>query len=433
MKRAATVLLFFLAAGVVLVSCGGPSSTQTTSGVAHRLFITNTQAGILNIVNADNDQEIAVSIPPSGTLGGLGQRPTYMVLSGDRKFTFVYTSGDNGIAAVDNINEQHISSFSFSDWTDSFVVSPDVKTLWAAVRNSVQSGQPTPGAIEIKDLQNAVAKPSVPVPLVHYLALNHAGTKLLGFSDLQDSVAIVDTATNAITMVAATNSDPNGVTLDRPVAAFFSADDSKAYVLSCGAECGGTATPGASVTVLDLSGATPTLGKSAVVPAATVGLMDGNILYVAGSKPGVGGAAAAGTLSVIDVSTMTVSSGNGVTIGDGYHSLMSLTDNGKIYVAARNCTNDAAVPNSGCLSIYDVAAKTAVVPAPSCAIVGGQLPTCGDVTGLQPIPGRKLVYLVQGGELIVYDATTSAVAPITIDVVGKATDVKLVDDIPSTR
>ena len=40
---------------------------------------------------------------------------------------------------------------------------------------------------------------------------------------------------------------------DNPVYAVFSTDDSKAYILSCGFECGGVA---ASVTVLDIASKT---------------------------------------------------------------------------------------------------------------------------------------------------------------------------------
>src|SRR5947207_4884145 len=44
-----------------------------------------------------------------------------------------------------------------------------------------------------------------------------------------------------------------GTGLDHPSYAVFSADDSKAYILNCGSECGGTQ---ASVSVLDTSALT---------------------------------------------------------------------------------------------------------------------------------------------------------------------------------
>jgi hypothetical protein len=50
-----------------------------------------------------------------------------------------------------------------------------------------------------------------------------------------------------------------------------------------------------------------------------------------------------------------------------------------------------------------------------------------DVTGIAPISNRNIVYVVQGGELNIYDTTTDALTPTQIDVVGKAVDVKYVD------
>ena len=69
---------------------------------------------------------------------------------------------------------------------------------------------------------------------------------------------------------------------DHPVYALFSPDDTKAYVLECGAECGGTT---AAVTVLDLT--TMTAGTRIPVPAATVGFLDGTTIFVVrGTPPG---------------------------------------------------------------------------------------------------------------------------------------------------
>ena len=63
--------------------------------------------------------------------------------------------------------------------------------------------------------------------------------------------------------------------------AIFSDDDSTAYILNCGPECGGTT---ASVTLLDVN--SNLVGPTIPVDAATFGLLSGNTLYVAGTKPG---------------------------------------------------------------------------------------------------------------------------------------------------
>ncbi|HZD94196.1 MAG TPA: hypothetical protein VE133_08080, partial [Candidatus Sulfotelmatobacter sp.] len=52
-----------------------------------------------------------------------------------------------------------------------------------------------------------------------------------------------------------------------------------------------------------------------------------------------------------------------------------------------------------------------------------------NVTGLQPISNRNVIYVVQGGELDIFDTTTSAAATgITqLDIVGTAFDVVQID------
>ena len=52
-----------------------------------------------------------------------------------------------------------------------------------------------------------------------------------------------------------------------------------------------------------------------------------------------------------------------------------------------------------------------------------------DVTGLQPISGRNIIYIVQGAELDIFDTDTDTLAPgvTQLDVVGQAFDVVQID------
>jgi hypothetical protein len=115
---------------------------------------------------------------------------------------------------------------------------------------------------------------------------------------------------------------------------------------------------------------------------------------------------------VLTTSTLAVSK-PGVAVSDGFHHLMALGSNSKLFIGSRTCNNSV----QGCLSIYDTAAQSAVISQP-----GG-----GDVTGIEPISGRNVVYVIEGGELRIYDTTTSQPQATQIDVVGKALDVRLVD------
>jgi DNA-binding beta-propeller fold protein YncE len=237
-----------------------------------------------------------------------------------------------------------------------------------------------------------------------------------GPADHQDTLTVIDTATAKTTpATAATLIGPDPAFFSRPVSAVFSSDGSKAYILNCGAECGGMA---ASVTVLDMTKTPPAPTTNIpVAGGASTGLLNGNTLYVAGTPSGTPGLLA-GRLSVLDTTALAPPASS-VPISDGFHNHMELGSNNRLFIGAiAPCSNDANTPKSGCLSIYDTAAK------PLTAVVENAL---GYVTGIAPISGRNIVYVVEGGELKIYDTTTDALTPTQIDVVGKAVDVKYVD------
>jgi hypothetical protein len=90
-----------------------------------------------------------------------------------------------------------------------------------------------------------------------------------------------------------------------------------------------------------------------------------------------------------------------------------------LFIGAHNCTkiNVSGGEIRGCLSIFDTGTAKVVIP-----------PNAGDVTGLAPIPQRTVVYVIQDGELRVFDTTTDALLPDhQTDIVGQLVDVKAVD------
>jgi hypothetical protein len=262
----------------------------------------------------------------------------------------------------------------------------------------------------------------VPLNTAATLVLSPTDSKLLLFggpADQQNTFTVIDTGM-AKTTPATAGTLIASPAFDRPISAVFSTDGTKAFVLNCGAECGGTA---ASVTMVNLTTTPPTLGAPIPVAAATTALLSGTTLYVAGSPPGTTcagsttptAATSCGTLQTIDTGTLTASAP--VVITDGFHNQMELASNSQLFIGARTCTNiNTANEVRGCLTIFDTAARKVVVP-----------PVNLDVTGIAPIGGRSVVYVVQGGELKIYDTTTKAPTPTQIDVVGKAVDVKYVD------
>jgi len=164
----------------------------------------------------------------------------------------------------------------------------------------------------------------------------------------------------------------------------------------------------------------PPLAAAIPVRAATVGMLNGSTLYVAGTPNGTPGPSN-GVLSVLNVSGSTP----GVTvqqpIGDGYHTLMTMGANNELFVGATGCTNNdpnASTP-TGCLSIYNAGTN-------SKPIIDSAK---GFVTGMVAIANSNLVYVIEGNRLNIYDTTTSAISTtITpINIVGTLIDVKAID------
>ncbi len=396
-----------LSVGIVLLAtamagCGGGSSSQpTTSGIKNRAFVSNAYSGQLDFVDASADTLTGHTI-------AVGVDPGLMAVTPGRESTLVFDQTTNQVQVVSNSGEKVAGAVQLPNLTES-MVAKDANTAFATVLNATVSGQSELGAVIVMNLQNFTISSTIGVPRARRLVLSHNGSTLLVFSDNSNAVTIIDTASSTATTVGG---------FDQPVSAVFSSDDSRAFVLNCGPECGGTA---AGVQPL-LLGATPSAGTAVPVSAATVGFLSGSSLIVAGTRAAIPGA---GLLTVLDVSSGTPSVTKAdIPISDGFHTRMALGSNNKLFIGAINCTND---PNSatptGCLSIFDTSASTAVIDTARDPTFGAK----GFVTGMVPIANRNVVYVVEGGELRVFDTTTSQEIPGKVDIVGQAVDVKAVD------
>lgn len=386
MKPAALAVVL----AALFTGCGGTSSSSSStatpsSTLKQRAFITNQlasagiPAGQVMVVDASRD------VPANAI--SVGGQPSFMGLTPDKTKTFLFDAQSNILIVLDNATETSTGAVALNDIARSLVVLADNNTALVALRNN--------GSVAFVDTANRAITATIGLPAVRTLVLSHGSSRALAFSDnVRTSLAVIDTS--ARTAVAVTNS-----AFDYPIYGVFSSDDSKAYILSCGAECGGTT---AKVSVLDM--ASGAVSQTVPVSAATVALLDGSRLYVAGTQ------GASGKLDVVDVGTMTVSK-SGVAIGDGFHQVMALGADSRLFIGARTCNN----VTSGCLSIFNTSTQTASVDTPH-----------GDVTGLQPITGRSIVYVIEGGELRIINTSTEAEQTFpTIDIVGRAIDVKLVE------
>ena len=391
MKRSA-FLLVLCSVVITWCACGGSSSNSNSSvntnlsHVKDRVFVTNFQAGVIQVVDANKN---AIT----GTVIATGSGPGTMVPSPDGKTTLVLNQASGDITPITNSTEFLVagatSAISIGGFTESVALASDNKTGYAAVRNFNNGAGVAIGAVQKFDFTTAAVSSTIPVPAARWIALNHAGTKLLVMSDTTDSVMLVDlTATTpAPTVLAAT--------LSRPVAAFFSSDDSKAYVVNCGPECGGT-----QAGISELNTATNTISRTVNVSSARVATVSGTTMYIAGSPSGNGG-----TAQTVDLSAFTTSAP--VNIGAGQKNVIKFLAN-KVWIGSINCGG------GGCLSLWDPAGTTVAVDDPA----AGQL-SKGDVTGMDLITSSNRMFVAEGGELRVYD-TNLKEEFTNIDIVGRA-------------
>jgi DNA-binding beta-propeller fold protein YncE len=437
--KQATLILALLGANIIMTGCGASKGQATfnngsgnqplkpTTHLLHRSLVSNYFAGALDVMDATQNRLTAFSF-------AAGAQPTYLQPSPDGTLTFVNNTGSNTISSFSNNEEAVKATIILGGWTESFVTSVSNKAGFAAVYNLSNGNPPNlPGGIVRFNPTDGSLNTDIPFHNVRHLALDTAETHLLAFTDVDDDAHWVDlTATDPATQVppyytlSLSTSGGSAVQLSRPVAAFFSADNTKAYVLSCGSECGGSGA--SSVTAIDTTTITPPVSLSTgTVITATVlnqwtvngarrGLIDlkANKLYVAGSTTtfidGGGNNVQDGFFTVIDLANPAATPLS-IPIGPGVKRWIR-NINGTFWIASLNCGVQS------CVSMVNPTAGTAtVLPAAN-----------GDATGisLAAIKGSSMddVYTIEGGELFIYDQSGNPVTSLfTTDVKGQASDV----------
>jgi hypothetical protein len=389
---------------------------------------------VLNIVDASPtqyNQDILTGFVVE--LEGSSAFPSMMALTPNKLSTAVYSSTDYTVIPVDNSTEavQENSGGSaalkpvtlpgpaqtMQYWTDN-------STLFVPVATAIVNGSTPPGALVALNLTSDTTLATIPVPGARYMAQSPDGNRLLVFGDTASTVTLISpiyigSSTNPVTAVFGN--------FDHPSYAIFT-DSTTAYVLECGPECGGSQ---ARVSLVDLSQTPPVVTSTLNVQAATVGLISGTTLYIAGTPPGTPcppgtAAVTCGVLSVIDLSSLSVTATAIVT--DGFHSIMQMGANAQLFVGAYTCSSIdiAGGEIRGCLSIVNTSTPSAVTTS---SVVIPSVDT-GDVTGIEPVPERTVVYVCQNGKFRVYDTTTDQLEPQNppITIVGQPTDVLIVDN-----
>ncbi len=401
-------LLAALAVVLTVVACGGGTpTTTTTSKLKNRAFISNNYSGSLQIVDTQNDMTALTPqttnsagqiIPGQPVTITVSRHVTFEVESPDHMVTAVYDPTANVVWFVTNSTEMTAGNVPLTSAAGMLLFSADSSMVYAPEPDLAVAGSRS-GGVEVITRSSAAVTATYPVPSARYIALSPSGQFLLVFASNSDSVFLINLSASPVTTVEIKG-------FARPINAFFSSDNNTAYVLNCGPECGSSG-PAA---VAQLNIPSQTITATVPVGGASVGLLNGTTLYVAGSPvpPGT-----TSTYDAVNVSNMTRLTANSVAIGDGFHTTMALANNNKLYIGANTCSNTT----TGCLSVVDVSNNTADPP----------LPPRGAITSLLAIKNRNVVYAVEGGFLHIYDTTSDTLQSTQLTFTGALYSIVQVD------
>jgi hypothetical protein len=441
LNRRILVVVVGLWASLNLTSCGS-TRTGPPSGLTERVLVSQGATstftfGGLVIINGEYDT--LTHIPELSA----GNSPGLMAISPSLNIAVAFDSSSNSVFSVNTTSESSMGQVRLPGPTYSMVVPTSSAVGYAAVSAAVVSGFPVLGAVEVMNLSEPGSlTTTIAVSNAQTVVSNQTGSQLLVFSNDSNSVTLLDPDDAVPPVDLSCNTQPNSVCtivpgFDRPVYGIISG--STAYILNCGAECGGTQ---ASVQTLDLN-PPYTVGTPIPVNGATYGFLNGTDLYVAGngtpsgplcaSLPNAAPTAATycGTLDIVNLTTMTDPYFNNpameIPVTDGYHDQMSMSINGQLFVGSKGCTDIGNVNNPvgevrGCLAIYNTTTGAVVIP-----------PDNGDVNGLQSFTSREVEYVAEGGNLRVYDTTIDALLinqflpEGTINLTGYIGDIKAID------
>ena len=459
---------------VALAGCGKTTyfagRTLPPSGLTNRVMVAiqnpgPTNRGALEIMDGFYDIRFKYNNPQSGfsISGYSGALPITIQNMPEEQVGFVYGFGDGSLTMINYETESATGTQSgLNGQSSSVFVSRNQRYVVAASQAS--------HVLTVIDKGTGGSYP-LSLPGVYRVSVNSGGTVALAFAQnsnyayypvkLNTSQSLAFSGGPATWPKAAVDCEPLNapgwclfqaqspdhpdplygntglyygapLVFDRPVKALFSNDGGTAYVLNCGAECGGTTS---SVSVLPTggmifqpnqqSGKLPTTGSIptiAIPGGASNALIDSSTMYVVGQRLQTDGLFA-GMLTVVNLTNNTA--GNPVAISDGAPGAMSRiieADDGTLWIGMTKCTNGerfAKGESYGCLTMYDITTGTATLE-----------PYQGDATGIASVTGLHKVYTAEGGQVYIYATTDGhAINNQYVTVTGTAYDVAYMDGL----
>lgn len=419
------------------------------SGLVNRVLILVQHPGIsangtATIVDAFYDirHSFDNKIPSFPIASYNGAEPVSIQNLPEQQVGAVYSVGDGGFRLINYQTEKAENSTASYAGASSIFVTQDLQYTFAAnpVRHALVINQVDGGTVGLS------------LPGVFRVSVNPGGSVVLAFVQNTDLVySVVHLQANQPPLPGSLDCEPqnlptwclvpvtpldqsgNPVHFDRPTKAIFSADGSKAYVLNCGPECGGSQ---ASVTTFQIA---PYIINSGVVippgpkpPAVTLPVpggvtnarLDGTILYLAGQQLQPDGLFA-GVLSVMDTAAQKITAS--YSISDGTHNKMVFADDNTLWIGSVQCiegerykssqANPAANIPFGCLTSFNTATKTVFIDGYK-----------GDLTGEAAVLGLHKLYVAEGGQVHIYNTADGTERDNTnVTVTGTAYDVAYMD------
>ncbi len=452
------------------------------SQLAERVMVAITNggsSGTLEILDALRDLRSNVQNTQSvfTISGGVGGYPN-LILNFPAELTgYVFSRTGGTLNTVNYGTESSISTPGVSPYpgANSVAIPPTFTHYYVALESA--------GQLAIVD-NTTGASYALNIPGVYQVAVNAGDTVALAMVRNTNTIyrAIklnnnqYPTASAAIAAIGAVDCQPLNVPVycavpvntgtatqpfDHPIGAYFSLDGTTAYILNCGAECGGSTS---SVTFLQesalninsytlgpVANANSFVSNTPVPGGATVALSDGKTLYIAGQQLQSDGLFA-GRLTTINLATAATNPAGAVTgtysISDGNHTKLLFADDNTLWIGSQACANgerahQAAIGNTSqagnynCLTRFDRGAlSAAIVPAVN-SNGGASVPYpntdqnqyyYGDLSGLCWVQNLHKVYTAYGGQVHAFNtADGSEINNVNIIVQGTALDVAYMD------
>ena len=475
-----------LAAAIVLAGCGSTTyfagRTLPPSGLTTRVLIAVQNPGVgttgaLVIVDAYYDVRFAYnSKKGSFSVSGFsGQLPVTIQNMPEEQIGAVYGAGD-GSLHVENYQKESdggaqkglngLSSSIFVTRNQNFVFAANQEATVLTVVDNTNGGT---YALGLPGVYRVSVDPGGSTAMVFVQNSNYAyyvrkltaieSTNYSGGASTWPKAAMDCEPQNApgwclFQMQSPDNVDATGnpygapLVFDRPVKAVFPAGGNTAYVLNCGAECGGS---NSSVSVLPLapmiflagqhSGNLPTnaalQSNCATTPNANActlavpggssnALVSSSTLYVVGQQLQPDGLFT-GNLTVLNLapgSTGTITAGAPISISDGApgaRSRMLMADDNTLWVGMTKCDNGERFKLGlpyGCLTMFNTSTNSVTMLEPY----------LGDLDGIAAVLGLHKIYVAQGGQVYIFNTTDgSSINNQYVTVNGTASDVAFMD------